>query len=72
LGGSVWGSDLEAATAVANRLEAGSVWVRQHPGMGPDLPFGGLKQSGLGVESSRLGLAAYTDVQVLYVRRGPT
>jgi len=45
------------------------VWVAQHPGMGPDLPFGGLKQSGIGVESSHHGLAAYTDLQVLNVRR---
>jgi acyl-CoA reductase-like NAD-dependent aldehyde dehydrogenase len=70
LGGSVWGPDFEQAIAVASRLDAGSVWVGQHPGMGPDLPFGGLKQSGLGVEGSRLGLLAYTDVQVLNARRG--
>jgi len=69
LGGSVWGPDPEQATAVAAQLEAGSVWVAQHPGMGPDLPFGGLKQSGIGVESSHHGLAAYTDLQVLNVRR---
>jgi len=70
LGGSVWGADPEAAAAVAERLEAGSVWVGQHPGMGPDLPFGGLKQSGIGVEGSELGLAAFTDVKVVNVRRG--
>lgn len=69
LGGSVWGADIEEATSVASRLEAGSVWVGQHPGMGPDLPFGGLDQSGVGVEGSRLGLLAYTDIQVLNVRR---
>jgi acyl-CoA reductase-like NAD-dependent aldehyde dehydrogenase len=33
------------------------------------VPFGGLKQSGLGVESSRYGLLAYTDISVLRVKR---
>jgi acyl-CoA reductase-like NAD-dependent aldehyde dehydrogenase len=69
LGASVWGSDPERAALVAGRLEAGGVFVGQHPGMGPDLPFGGVKQSGIGVESSTLGLSAYTDVQVLIVKR---
>ena len=69
LGASVWGSDPERAALVAGRLEAGGVFVGQHPGMGPDLPFGGVKQSGIGVESSMLGLSAYTDVQVLNVKR---
>ncbi len=69
LGASVWGPDPDTAATVAQRLEAGSVFVGQHPGMGPDLPFGGVKQSGIGVESSARGLAAYTDIKVLNVKR---
>ncbi len=69
LGGSVWGPDPEAAREVATRLQAGAVSVGQHPGMGPDLPFGGVKQSGVGVESSRYGLAAFTDIQTVLVNR---
>lgn len=37
--------------------------------LSPDTPFGGLKQSGIGVESSHYGLTAYTDLRVLRVRR---
>jgi len=69
LGASVWASDIERATQVAQRLEAGSVWVNQHPALSPEVPFGGLKQSGIGVESSRYGLLAYTDISVLRVKR---
>ncbi|MGD9530215.1 aldehyde dehydrogenase family protein [Pseudonocardia sp.] len=69
LGASVWSADVDAATAVARRLEAGSVWVNQHPMLSPEAPFGGLKQSGIGVESSPLGLLAYTDISVLRVKR---
>jgi len=70
LGASVWSADEDRAVPVAGRLEAGTVWVNQHPLLSPDVPFGGLKQSGLGVESSRYGLLAYTDISVLRVRRG--
>ena len=37
--------------------------------LSPDVPFGGIKQSGLGVESSRYGLLGYTDISVLRVKR---
>jgi len=69
LGASVWSTDEDRAVQVAGRLEAGTVWVNQHPLLSPDVPFGGLKQSGLGVESSRYGLLAYTDISVLRVKR---
>lgn len=69
LGASVWSPDEEWAVAVAERIEAGTVWVNQHPMLSPDVPFGGVKQSGLGVESSLHGLLAYTDISVLRVKR---
>jgi acyl-CoA reductase-like NAD-dependent aldehyde dehydrogenase len=69
LGASVWSADEERAIAVAERLEAGTVWVNQHPMLSPDVPFGGIKQSGLGVESSLHGLLSYTDISVLRVKR---
>lgn len=69
LGASVWSSDLDRATAVAERLEAGSVWVNQHPVVTATIPFGGAKQSGIGVESSLHGLLEYTNIKVLNVKR---
>jgi acyl-CoA reductase-like NAD-dependent aldehyde dehydrogenase len=69
LGASVWSADEDRAVDVASRLEAGTVWVNQHPMLSPDTPFGGLKQSGLGVESSLHGLLGYTDISVLRVKR---
>jgi acyl-CoA reductase-like NAD-dependent aldehyde dehydrogenase len=69
LGASVWSGDEDRAVEVAARLEAGTVWVNQHPMLSPDVPFGGVKQSGLGVESSLYGLLAYTDISVLRVKR---
>jgi acyl-CoA reductase-like NAD-dependent aldehyde dehydrogenase len=70
LGASVWSGDLERGAAVAERLDAGSCWVNTHAALATDLPFGGHKLSGLGVENGPWGLYAYTDIQVLYRNRG--
>lgn len=69
LGGSVWSTDFECARALAERLEVGTAWVNQHPAMAPDLPFGGIKHSGIGVEGGELGLREYSSVHVLNTRR---
>jgi acyl-CoA reductase-like NAD-dependent aldehyde dehydrogenase len=69
LGASVWSPDVDRAAAVAERLAAGSVWVNQHPVVTAAVPFGGAKQSGIGVEGSRHGLLAYTNIKVLSVKR---
>lgn len=66
LGGSVWSSDPEKARAVAIRLECGSVWINNHGAIRPDAPFGGVKQSGIGIEFGALGLAEMTTVQVVH------
>ncbi len=68
LGGSVWSADPERAAAIAARLEVGSAFVNAHPAMGPDIPFGGVKESGLGVECGHWGLEEYTNIHVLNVK----
>jgi len=70
LGASVWSADTSAAAAIAARLEAGSVWVNQHFAVAPHIPFGGVKQSGLGVEFSVHGLHEYTSLQALVIAKG--
>jgi acyl-CoA reductase-like NAD-dependent aldehyde dehydrogenase len=65
LGGSIWSSDIAKARQLALRLESGTGWVNQHGMLRPDVPFGGRKMSGLGVEFGEEGLAAYTDIQVV-------
>jgi acyl-CoA reductase-like NAD-dependent aldehyde dehydrogenase len=65
LGGSVWSSDIESGIDVASRLECGTAWVNQHCQIWPTLPFGGVKESGVGVENSEHGLAEFTTLQVV-------
>ncbi|HEX5803324.1 MAG TPA: aldehyde dehydrogenase family protein, partial [Azospira sp.] len=69
LGGSVWGADTARATELAQRLDCGTAWVNEHGAVQPDAPFGGVKQSGIGVEFGRHGLAEYTSLQTVKVMK---
>ncbi|MFV0278693.1 MAG: aldehyde dehydrogenase family protein [Parahaliea sp.] len=69
LGGSVWSADVAAATALASRLECGTAWVNNHAMVQPDAPFGGVKESGIGVEFGRYGLEEYTNIQTLQISK---
>ncbi len=65
LGASVWCKDEAKAAEIATQIEAGSVWINHHMAKKPTAPFGGMKESGIGVENSELGLAEFTNVQVI-------
>jgi acyl-CoA reductase-like NAD-dependent aldehyde dehydrogenase len=69
LGGSVWGRDTAAAVAVANRLEAGMVWVNEIHTQGVDVPFGGHKQSGVGTEHGSEGRQLFTNPKTILIRK---
>ena len=69
LGGSVWSSDVTVAQKLASRLECGTAWVNNHAMIQPDAPFGGVKQSGVGVEFGRYGLVEYTNIQTLQISK---
>ena len=61
LGATVMSSDLDRARAVAERLEAGMVWINQPTGSSPELPFGGVKRSGYGRELSELAVFEFAN-----------
>lgn len=69
LAGSVWGRDRDAAIAVAKRLETGTVWVNEIHIHGIDVPFGGHKQSGMGVENGQEGLAEFTNTKTYMFKK---
>ena len=67
LGASVWSSDVDAAKSVAERLEAGTVWINAHRAFtAMDQPFGGWKASGVGIERGRWGLEGMTQLQTRF------
>lgn len=63
LAASVFTRDIGRASRMANQLDAGTVWINYYLLYGPDLPMSGFKQSGLGTESSTLGVAEYSRVK---------
>jgi acyl-CoA reductase-like NAD-dependent aldehyde dehydrogenase len=65
LGASVWSSDRDRAFDVAARINAGTVWVNKHLDLGPDTPFAGAKQSGIGAEMGREGLEEFTQATII-------
>jgi len=65
LGASVWSSDNKRAYEVARNLDSGTVWINKHIDMAPNVPFGGAKQSGIGVEFAEEGLAEFTQLQII-------
>jgi acyl-CoA reductase-like NAD-dependent aldehyde dehydrogenase len=67
LGASVWSGQPERAADIARRLEAGTVWVNSHGGSGPEIPFGGFKESGVGRGMGLMGLKSYVEPRVLHL-----
>lgn len=58
LGASVWSADRKRALEVAKQVKAGTVWINSHAVPDPRIPFGGIKQSGYGLEFGVAGLKA--------------
>ena len=65
LGGTVFSADEERAMEVADRLESGMVWINGTAGTQPDLPFGGVKRSGVGRELGRYGMDEFVNKKLI-------
>ncbi|MEO8683766.1 MAG: aldehyde dehydrogenase family protein, partial [Devosia sp.] len=55
----------DTAKHYAMQLECGSVWINKHGTIQPNAPFGGVKQSGMGVEFGAEGLKEFTTIQTV-------
>src|SRR5215468_2655885 len=69
LGSSIWTRDLDKATQAAERLEAGYTWVNSPQIIFDELPFGGVKHSGLGKEHGEEALDYYMETKSVVVAR---
>jgi aldehyde dehydrogenase (NAD+) len=63
LSGAIASSDIARAQAIAGRLRTGTVGINGAQWYGPDVPFGGYKQSGLGRESGIAGFEEYLETK---------
>jgi len=67
LGGSVFTADIERGKRVASRIETGMVFVNHPTWTAPELPFGGIKNSGYGRELSSLGIQEFVNKKLVCV-----
>ena len=67
LGSNIWTSDLERGKQLAERVEAGLVFINGMVASDARLPFGGVKRSGYGRELSEYGIKEFTNIQTVWV-----
>ncbi|TVY70437.1 Aldehyde dehydrogenase [Fusarium oxysporum f. sp. cubense] len=67
LGSAVFTKDITKAHTIARRLDAGTVWINSSNDADIRVPFGGYKQSGIGIELGEMGLLAYTTCKAVHI-----
>lgn len=67
LGASVFSRDIEHAKAVARRIDSGMVFINSPAIFAPELPFGGVKNSGFGRELGELGIGEFVNRKLIRV-----
>lgn len=67
LSGAIFTSDLTRAHRIVHAIDAGSLWINQYNLTPVEVPFGGMKGSGVGRENSRAAIEHYSQLKTVYV-----
>ncbi len=67
LAAGVWTQDIRRALTMADRLQAGTVWVNTYRAVSYTSPFGGYKRSGLGRENGQEAIWEYLQVKSVWI-----
>ncbi|AUH34634.1 betaine-aldehyde dehydrogenase [Paracoccus tegillarcae] len=70
LAAGVFTRDLARGHRVAARLEAGTCWINAYNLTPVEMPFGGVKLSGVGRENSAAAIEHYSQIKTVYVGMG--
>lgn len=70
LGAALFTRDIARAHRLASEIDAGMVWVNSSNDSDFRVPFGGVKQSGIGRELGEAGLDAYSQTKAVHVNLG--
>ncbi len=70
LAAGVWTESLRRAINMAERLEAGTIWVNTYRSTSYTTPFGGYKASGLGRENGLEAIKEYLQVKSVWFHTG--
>ena len=65
LGGIVWSGDTQRGLDAAARIESGTVWVNKNLDLPIDVPYGGAKQSGIGLQQGIAAMHDFTQVRIV-------
>ena len=69
LGASIWTKDIRKGEEIANKIEAGAVFVNGMTKSDPRLPFGGIKNSGYGRELSYHGIKEFMNIKSVWIKK---
>jgi acyl-CoA reductase-like NAD-dependent aldehyde dehydrogenase len=67
LAAGIWTRDLQRAHRVAQKLEAGTIWVNAYRTLAYNVPYGGFKNSGIGRENGLEGLGEYLQTKSVWI-----
>lgn len=67
LGGAVWTKDINVALKVSREMQTGRVWVNTYNQLPAGAPFGGYKKSGIGRETYKSILDAYSQTKNIFI-----
>ncbi len=70
LASSIWTRNMSRGWQIAKRLQAGTVWINDVMVMAPQMPWKGIKYSGLGQTSSYFGLLDFTNIKTICANHG--
>ena len=70
LSGAVFTRNFSRAHRVANKIQAGIVWINDYNITPAEIPFGGYKQSGIGRENGLQAIEYYTQLKTIYANLG--
>jgi succinate-semialdehyde dehydrogenase/glutarate-semialdehyde dehydrogenase len=67
LGASVWTRNLPTVKTVFDNVQAGIIWVNRHLTVPPEVPFGGMRESGIGRENGHHAVDQYSRTRTLFL-----
>ncbi|MDR6417505.1 NAD-dependent succinate-semialdehyde dehydrogenase [Pseudarthrobacter sulfonivorans] len=67
LSSSIYTADVDYAQQLADQLETGMVWINSISRSAPDLPFGGVKRSGVGRELAQYGINEFANKKLVRI-----
>ncbi|MGS0684492.1 aldehyde dehydrogenase family protein [Nakamurella sp. GG22] len=70
LANTVWSKNIDTALTVGRALQSGTVWINTTIDGAPQLPGGGVKNSGYGREMGQVGFDEFTEVKTIQIRTG--